>query len=262
MAKAENDRVIRPAVWGSNPLTDDQVRRIATDAARELDEEQNRSVGSIARALEAITDVSSRTDLQTRMLMLEEQVERLNNRRDEIDQAVESKLSVLRTTIESALEAIGAPAARFAEPEAPADSVIETPEQVPAPVVEAISRAAAALPRTGGPVPDAAMEAFRREFEEKLLQARSDLRFEIMRVQRDGGPGSVPGELTELMEARIRASEEKASAAAVYLQEMILAQQAELRQQKTEHALLMDRLAGELAGFAHFLSGAGTGETA
>lgn len=250
MAKAENDKVVRPAVWGAL-FTDDRVSRSATEAVRELDEEQNRSVVNIARALEEITDVSARTELQTRMLILEEQVERLNNRRDEIDQAIESKLSILRTTIESALEAIGAPGMPPADP-APASE----------PVLDAIAQAAETLqwPPAGAPAPDGAIEALRREFEEKLLQARSDLRFEIMRVEKATGAGSVDG-LSGRLEARIRVSEEKASGAAGYLQEMILAQQAELRRQKTEHALLMDRLAGELAGFARFLSGAQAGES-
>lgn len=267
MAKAENDKVVRPAVWGAL-FTDDRVSRNATEAARELDEEQNRSVVNIARALEEITDVSTRTDLQTRMLILEEQVERLNNRRDEIDQAIESKLSILRTTIESALEAIGAPEMLLAEPPAAGVKTIEPPIQSPVapapaaePVLEAIAQAAETLqwPPAGDPAPAGAIEALRREFEEKLLQARSDLRFEIMRVEKAAGAGSVEG-LSGQLEDRIRASEEKASGAAGYLQEMIVAQQTEFRRQKTEHALLMDRLAGELAGFARFLAGAQAGE--
>src|SRR5688572_14694546 len=125
MAKAENDDdlfgpLLRSALRGHG-----HVRRVAFQSGRELDTEQNESVISIARVLGEIDDVESRTDLQTRMMQLEEQVERLSDRRDEMDQAIESKIHLLRTTLESALEAIA-----VAEPIVAEDDPIELMESV------------------------------------------------------------------------------------------------------------------------------------
>jgi hypothetical protein len=84
------------------------VKSRAASADRQLEAEERKSVLSIARTLEEINDVQARAHLEMRIATLEDQVERLMDRRDERDQAVHAELSVMRTRIEDALEAIGA----------------------------------------------------------------------------------------------------------------------------------------------------------
>lgn len=232
MAQAENDQIGRPPTRLGSLQANEQLRRTVRRAGHQMDLEQNRTVVTIARALEEINDVESRADLQTRIVMLEERVERLAARPAEVDQAVQSQLSVLRTTVESALEAIASPA--------------------PAPA-----------PETGPihwpPKPDD-LQVLRKEFEAKLLEARSDLRYEILKVQKDleASPSGSPAAdevRTELL-ARISESEEKASKAAVYLEEMLNAQRQELERERRQHVEVMARLSRELANFSRSLAGA------
>jgi hypothetical protein len=86
----------------------DWVRTRAKKAEKELDREQTNSVVTIARALEDIADTEARAELDTRLAMVEEQLERLLERRDEVDQATQAELAVMRARIEDALDAIGA----------------------------------------------------------------------------------------------------------------------------------------------------------
>lgn len=118
---------------------------------------------SIARAFEEISDAQSRAELEARLDLLEERMERLASRRDEVDQAIHSELNVMRTRIESALEAAGPAIAR------------RTPGQVTSGV------GPVAIP---GNAPPALPEPYRKEIERQLLQARSDLRFEIFGLQK------------------------------------------------------------------------------
>jgi hypothetical protein len=231
MARAENDKTLRPVSLGTLEA-DEQLRRTVRRAGRQMDLEQNRTVITIARALEQIDDVESRADLQTRIALLEERVERLA-KRPEVDQEVESQLKVLRTTLESALEAIAAPPP--------------------------------AAPRTGAPLhwpprPDE-FEALRKEFEARLLEARSDLRYEILRVQKDleaapSGTLALDELRTELL-ARIEESEQKAAEAAKLLEESIDAQRQELERGRIAQVETMARLSRELANFSRSLAGAG-----
>jgi hypothetical protein len=230
MAQAENDNTLRPPRLGTLQANE-QLRRTVRRAGHQMDLEQNRTVVTIARALEEINDAESRADLQTRIMLLEERVERLAARPVEVDQTVESQLNVLRTTIESALEAIAAPALE-------------------------------------GPPPGASLhwppkpndtEALRKEFEAKLLEARSDLRYEILRVQKEleaAPSGTVPlDELRTELLARIEESEQKASKAASYLEETIDAQRQQLERERTAQVEMMARLSKELANFSRSLAG-------
>jgi hypothetical protein len=236
MAQAENDKTGRPPTRLGSLQANEQLRRTVRRAGHQMDLEQNRTVVTIARALEEINDVESRADLQTRMLMLEERVERLAARPAGIDQAVQSQLSVLRTTVESALEAIASPA----PPPPPETGPIHWP-----------------------PKPDD-LQVLRKEFQAKLLEARSDLRYEILKVQKDleASPSGSPAAdevRTELL-ARISESEEKASKAAMYLEEMLNAQRQELERERSAHVEVMARLSRELANFSRSLAGAETAQ--
>lgn len=217
MPKTDNDDILRPRPRFSTLLPTEHLRRTTVEAGRELDSEQNASAASVARVLEHINDVESRTELQTRIFMLEEQVERLNARRDEVDQAFRSELSLLRTTLESALEAISNPSH--------------------------------------------SLDALRKEFEEKLLEARSDLRFEIVTVQKQleslTPAGVDAGELEEIREdfqVRIDASEQRTARASADLEELIATQKLQLEHQRGLHAELVRRLSNALAGFAQSLT--------
>jgi hypothetical protein len=230
MAQAENDKTLRPVSLGTLEA-DEQLRRAVRRAGRQMDLEQNRSVITIARALEQIDDVESRADLQTRMAQLEERLERLASR-PAVDQEVESQLKVLRTTIESALEAIAAPP--------PASPPGEAPLHWP--------------PRADE------LEALRKEFEARLLEARSDLRYEILRVEKDlgatpSGTLAVDELRTELL-ARIEKAETRAAGAVKLLEESIAAQRQELERERTSHVEVMARLSRELANFSRSLAGA------
>ncbi|HYO00240.1 MAG TPA: hypothetical protein VEU28_11250 [Actinomycetota bacterium] len=214
MAKAENDE-LAPLFRRSALLEGDRVRLVALQAERMLESEQNASVTSIARVMGEIDDVEARADLQTRMLQLEEQVQRLSVRRDEIDQAIESKIHILRTTIESALEAIG---------------------QKPPATVELA-------------------ESLRDEFEAKLLEARSDLRFEILQVQKQVEESVAPPHLDaealrEELEDRLYASEQRNANAATYLEEMINAQRERIDKQEE----FRKRMSSQLATFVSTLA--------
>ncbi|HEX2178027.1 MAG TPA: hypothetical protein VHL54_00695 [Actinomycetota bacterium] len=231
MAQAENDKTLRPVSLGTLEA-DEQLRRTVRRAGRQMDLEQNRSVITIARALEQIDDVESRADLQTRMAQLEERLERLASR-PAVDQEVESQLKVLRTTIESALEAIAAPPA---------------------------GPAAGAAPLHWPPRDDE-LEALRKEFEARLLEARSDLRYEILRVEKDlaatpSGTLAVDELRTELL-ARIEQAETRAAEAVKLLEASIEAQRAALARERTSHVEVMARLSRELANFSRSLAGAG-----
>jgi hypothetical protein len=83
------------------------VRKRAEKADEELDREQTNTVITIARALEDIADTEARAELDTRLTMVEEQLERLLERRDQVDQATQAELAVMRARIEDALEAMG-----------------------------------------------------------------------------------------------------------------------------------------------------------
>ncbi len=234
MAQGENDKIGRPPTRLGSLQANEQLRRTVRRAGHQMDLEQNRTVVTIARALEEINDVESRADLQTRIVMLEERVERLAARPTEVDQAVQSQLSVLRTTVESALEAIASPAP------APETGPLHWP-----------------------PKPDD-LQVLRKEFEAKLLEARSDLRYEILKVQKDleASPSGSPAAdevRTELL-ARISESEQKASKAAVYLEEMLNAQRQELERERTRQVEVMARLSRELANFSRSLAGAETAQ--
>lgn len=217
MTRTDRDDALRPRPRFSTLLPAEHLRRTTAQAGRELISEENDSVESIARILDRINEVESRTDLQARIAVLEEQVERLRSRRDEVDQEFRSELSVLRTTLESALEAISTPAV--------------------------------------------SPEALRREFEEKLLEARSDLRFEIVKVQKeleDLVPAGVDTteleEIREDFQARIAASEERSAKVAGELEDLVAAQRAQLDSQRALHAELVRRLSNALAGFAQSLN--------
>lgn len=230
MAQAENDKTLRPVSLGTLEA-DEQLRRTVRRAGRQMDLEQSRSAITIARALEQIDDVESRADLQTRMAQLEERLERLASR-PAVDQGVESQLKVLRTTVESALEAIAAPP--------PASAPLHWP-----------------------PTADE-LEALRKEFEARLLEARSDLRYEILRVEKDlgktlSGTPAVDELKTELL-GRIEEAETRAAEAVKLLEESIKAQRQELERGRTAQVESMARLFRELANLSRSLAGAGTAD--
>ena len=229
MAKAENEDIAGPRPRFTTLLPSEHLRRTAVKAGRELDIEQADSVVSIARLLDNINEVESRADLQTRIVMLEEQVERLSARRDEVDQAIDSELDVLRTTIESAMEAVA--------------SLILPP-----------------------PAPEASTEgidALRKEFDEKLMAARSDLRFEILNLSKElPAAPAVTGELEAIREdfqSRLDASDERVAKSAAYLEDLVNEQREHLAQEKARHAEVIQRLSVQLAGFAAALAEAGPG---
>lgn len=270
MAQAEEE-LTRPPDLGILRDVDDRVLASALRASRDLDLEQNESVVSIARALEGINEAESRAGLEHRIGMLEDQLEQLKLRRDEVDQAIESRISVLRTTIESALEAVGsplqipdpdletriAPVGAQEEKVAPDDRhsdfdtirlAFEEVDPAPEPA-RAPEQAAARAPLAPGslhwppavsdtgsqPDPDQdALTRLRDEFEAKLQQARSDLRYEILKSTDDQAPA--PGNqaldaLRQEFEQRIGESEEKAYRAAVYLEKLIRGVQRDLERQ-------------------------------
>lgn len=239
MAKAENDQLLGPLLRRSALAGQERARRAARRAEREFfaSEEQD-SVISIARVLGEIDSAENRAGLETRMQQLEEQVERLTTRPDESYQAIESKIHLLRTTIESALEAIEAPPAAA----------------VPDALILAEDRASA-------PLPSDVADGLREEFEDKLLEARSDLRFEILEVQKQVEVARVTppaefdiDEFREEFVDRLNASEERTLKSTADLEEMIRAQRERLDQLQVQQLELMERLSMEMASFARTLA--------
>lgn len=228
MSSAENDNLLGPRLRIA--LRDGYVRRAAQETGRELESEQDDSVISIARVLGDIDQAGGRADLETRMGQLEEQVEKLSARPGETDRAIEAKIHILRTTIESALEAI----------------VVPKPEEPVTPVA---------------PPGDDALEELRKEFDAKLQAARSDLRFEILEVQKEleesrttAGVSIDTQTILDEFEDRLYASEQRNSNAAVYLEEMINAQRDRIDQLKTLQAEFVERMSKEFAGFMRTLA--------
>lgn len=229
MSSAENDNLLGPRLRIA--LRDGYVRRAARETGRELEAEQNHSVISIARVLGDIDQAEGRADLETRMVQLEEQVERLSARPGESDQAIEAKIQILRTTIESALEAIVVPAAEKPEP-----------------------------PVAAPTLPDA-IEELRREFDAKLQAARSDMSFEVLQIQKDleesrtSAGGSIDTQtILDEFEDRLYASEQRNSNAAVYLEDLVNAQRDRIDQLKTLQAEFVERMSQEFAGFMRTLA--------
>jgi hypothetical protein len=228
MSSAENDNLLGPRLRIA--LRDGYVRRAAQETERELESEQNRSVISIAQVLGDIDQAGGRADLETRMGQLEEQVERLSARPGESDQAIEAKIHILRTTIESALEAI----------------VVPKPEEAVTPVA---------------PPSADAMEELRKEFDAKLQAARSDMSFEVLQIQKEleesrttAGVSIDTQTILDEFEDRLYASEQRNSNAAVYLEEMINAQRDRIDQLKTLQADFVERMSKEFAGFMRTLA--------
>jgi hypothetical protein len=164
------------------------------------------------------------------MGQLEEQVERLSARPGESDQAIEAKIHILRTTIESALEAI----------------VVPKPEEPVTPVA---------------PPSADALEDLRKEFDAKLQAARSDISFEVLQIQKDleesrstAGVSIDTQTILDEFEDRLYASEQRNSNAAVYLEEMINAQRDRIDQLKTLQAEFVERMSKEFAGFMRTLA--------
>ncbi|CAN5773446.1 hypothetical protein BH23ACT12_BH23ACT12_14080 [soil metagenome] len=226
MSSVENDELLGPRLRIA--LRDGHVRRAAQEAGRELVSEQNDSVISIARVLGDIDQAGSRADLEARLVQLEEQVERLSARPGEADQAIESKIQILRTTIESALEAIVVP-----------------PAEVPK----------SAEPSAG------ALEALRKEFDVKLQAARSDLRFEIHEIRNllEAAPTKIEASVDtkavlEELEDRLYASEQRNASAAVYLEEMITAQRDRIDQLKSLQSEFVERMSKEFSNFMRTLA--------
>jgi hypothetical protein len=225
MSSAENDNLLGPRLRIA--LRDGSVRRAAQETGRELESEQNDSVISIAQVLGVIDQAGGRADLETRMVQLEEQVERLSARPGESDQAIEAKIHILRTTIESALEAIVVP-----KPEDPI-----------------------------GTLPADSLEELRKEFDAKLQAARSDMSFEVLQIQKELEEGRTTAgasidtqAILDEFEDRLYASEQRNSNAAVYLEEMINAQRDRIDQLKTLQAEFVERMSKEFAGFMRTLA--------
>ena len=106
MADTAGNNVLKRATKASKSELE-WVRKRAEKADKELDREQTNTVITIARALEDIADTEARAKLDTRLTMVEEQLERLLERRDQVDQATQAELAVMRARIEEALEAMG-----------------------------------------------------------------------------------------------------------------------------------------------------------
>ena len=244
--KQDKSESPRPRQRFTTLLPSEHLRRTAVQAGQEMDREQTDSVVSIARVLGEIDDVGSRTDLHARLEQLEGEVARLKGRREEGDQSIESQLSVLRTTLESALGAIASlslPAPGFA------------PEVV---------------------------DMLRTELDEKIVAARSDLRYEIVNLENKLTELPEPGgeearmealredfqarmeALREDFQARMDAADERAEKAAAYLEEMVGALRTELDEQKGRQAEVLGRLSTELSGLATSMAPpkAGVTETA
>ncbi len=228
MSSAENDNLLGPRLRIA--LRDGSVRRAAQETGRELESEQDDSVISIARVLGDIDQAEGRADLETRMGQIEEQVEKLSARPGESDQAIEAKIHILRTTIESALEAIVVP---------------KSQESVTPP----------ALPTAD------ALEELRKEFDAKLQAARSDMSFEVLQIQRELEEGRTTAGVSidtqtilDEFEDRLYASEQRNSNAAVYLEEMINAQRDRIDQLKTLQAEFVERMSKEFTSFMRTLA--------
>ena len=230
MPKANKDDVARPRPRFSTLLPSEHLRRTAVEAGRELDVEQEDSVVSIARVLDEINEVENRTDLQARILLLEEQLDRLNARRDEVDQSLQSQLNVMKTTLDGALEAI----------------------------------ASLALPAPSPALPLEVLDELRREFDEKLMQVREQLRTEMVNFLAE--QAALPAEddfeeIRENFQSRMDACDERTARWGAYLEEMIGAVAARLEDQKLRHADVVSRLSAELSSFADALAGS-TGQPA
>lgn len=226
MSTVENDELLGPRLRIA--LREGYVRRAAQRTERELQAEQNDSVISIARVLGDINQAEGQADLHTRLMQLEEQVEKLGARPGEADQAIESKIQILRTTIESALEAIVVPP------------------------LEA--------PKSSEPAADA-IEALREEYDVKLQAARSDLRFEIHEIRNllEAAPPKIEAcvdtqAVLEELEDRLYASEQRNADAAVYLEEMINAQRDRIDQLKTLQSEFVERMSKEFTSFMRTLA--------
>lgn len=226
MSSAENDELLGPRLRIA--LRDGYVRRAAQRTERELETEQNDSVISIARVLGDINQAEGQADLHTRLMQLEEQVEKLGARPGEADQAIESKIQILRTTVESALEAIVVPPLEAPKSSEPAADVIE---------------------------------ALREEYDVKLQAARSDLRFEIHEIRNllEAVPPKIEASVDtqavlEELEDRLYASEQRNADAAVYLEEMINAQRDRIDQLKTLQSEFVERMSKEFTSFMRTLA--------
>lgn len=226
MAKIENDELLGSLQRRSALAGLQRSRQAARRADREFfaAEEQD-SVNCIARVLGDIDSAENRTGLETRVQQLEEHLERLAARPDDGYQALESKIHLLRKTIESALEAVGAPSA-------------------------------ATVPSSD------ALAGLRTEFESRLMEARSDLRFEILQVQKAAaaGPPPVlraepdPDELREEFSERINACEERVFKATADLEALIRAQGDRLDRLQAQQLELMERLSEQMSSFARTLT--------
>lgn len=223
MPKANKDDVARSRARFTTLLPSEHLRRTAVQAGRDLDDEQEDSVVSIARVLDEINEVENRTDLQARMLLLEEQVERLGARRDYLDQSLQSQLSVMKATLDGALEAI----------------------------------ASLALPAPTPAFPVEALDGLRREFGEKLMQVRDQLRAEMVNLQAEQSALPVEEQLDRIrddFQARMDACDERVARWGAYLEELIGAVAARLQDQKLRHAEVVGRLSAELSSFAEVLA--------
>ncbi|HEX2054600.1 MAG TPA: hypothetical protein VHJ78_12855 [Actinomycetota bacterium] len=220
MPNSERNEASRPRQRFTTLLPSEHLRRTAVQAGREMDREQSDTVVSIAKVLDEIDDVESRTDLQTRLTVLEEQVESLNARRDDVDQSVESELSVLRTTMESTMEAIAA---------------------LPAP----------------GLAPEI-LDMLRIEFDEKLLATRTDFGYALQSLQneletRTDAQADIEA-LRDDFQVRMDAADERLAKAVSYLEDLIRMQRDRFEEQKARQADVLSRLSSELSGLAGALA--------
>lgn len=194
---------------------------------------------SIARAFEEINDVQGRAELESRLDLLEEQVERLASRRDEVDQAIHAELNVMRTRIESALEAAGSVA----------------PRQQPGLASLALGRAGE-VPAAEGPA-DALPAPYRKEIERHLLQARSDLRFELFELQKQLKEALRSPQLLEdmgsAMQDRMEAAESRACAAAESVSRIIREWGTAMQRERARQSSGITKICSQLAELAALL---------
>lgn len=83
------------------------VKQSADRASEELDFEQKESVKGLAEVLIEISAEESLAHLESRIAFLERQIDRLTERRDEVEGVLETELSMMKARIEDALQAVG-----------------------------------------------------------------------------------------------------------------------------------------------------------
>lgn len=247
MVHARSEPVDHPERWGD--LADGGPLAPGTESTRR----ELGSVVNLSSVLGEATDAESRAELQARIELLEDKFDRLARHRDRVDQAVESQVEILRTTLESALSALDSgyrPTSRAALTDMPRLRIPSLDELLPD----------HAHSRSGEDEPALTTEELSEELNEKVLQARSDLRYEIHQValliERHTARAEELADLRRELLERIAESEGRAEQADAFLEEILSSQQGRLERERQDRLDAFARLSREFPFLAGSLTAA------